>query len=88
MSVFGDAFSVGAVQVVLQGFKGGLAKQGETNHTSFQVWYPNRKPINLKLLTVLWIPSQIPDPDFSIPDPGVKKPRIMIRIVNTDLTNN
>jgi hypothetical protein len=37
MSVFGDAFSVGAVQMVLQGFKGGLAKQGEVNHTSFQV---------------------------------------------------
>jgi hypothetical protein len=37
MSVFGDAFSVGAVQVVLQSFKGCLAKQGEANHTSFQV---------------------------------------------------
>jgi hypothetical protein len=37
MSVFGDAFSVGAVQVVLQGFKGGLAKQWDANHTSFQI---------------------------------------------------
>ncbi len=78
MSVFGDAFSVGAVQVVLQGFKGGLAKQGEANHTSFQVWYPNSKSIILICLQCCGSEIFIPDPGS-----GFFHPRSQIRIFHS-----
>ncbi len=89
MSVFGDAFSVGAVQVVLQGFKSGLAKQVEANHISFQVWYLNSKAHYSKIV------NSVADRDFhprsGFFHPGSmsqKSPGSLIRIGNTDLTNN